>query len=315
MRRAFIRTLVDLAEDDERILLLTGDLGYTVVEPFAERFPARFFNVGVAEQNMLGLATGLAESGFIPFVYSMTTFIVLRAYEFIRNGPVAHGLPVRIVGVGGGFEYASAGFTHFGVDDVGVMRVQPGLTIVAPADHEQAASALRATWRQEGPIYYRLGKDDVSTVPGLNGRFDPQRPQTLADGHELLILAMGAIARQAEEAVKQLTAAGHSVGLIVVDTVNPPPLERLQHALASVPVAMTVEAHYLVGGLGSLVSEVVAERGLACRVVRCGVATMPVGRTGSEAYMAAQHGLSTEGLVASALRALNGPAEAGHYDS
>jgi transketolase len=305
VRRAFIRTLVDLADEDERILLMTGDLGYTVVEPFADRFPKRFFNVGVAEQNMLGLATGLAESGFVPFVYSMTTFLVLRAYEFIRNGPVAHGLPVRIVGVGGGFEYASAGFTHFGVDDVGAMRVQPALTIIAPADHEQTSSALRATWRNDGPIYYRLGKDDVSTVPGLDGRFDTGRPQLLAEGRDLLVLAMGAIARQAEEAVRQLRAQGHSVGLIIVDTVNPPPIEQLRTALAGVPVAMTVEAHYLVGGLGSLVSEIVAGHGLRCRVARCGVATMPVGRTGSEAYMAAQHGLSTEGLIASALRALS----------
>ena len=93
MRKAFIRTLVDLAEEDDRILLLTGDLGYTVIEPFAERFPRRFFNVGVAEQNLVGMATGLAESGFIPFLYSIATFAALRAYEFIRNGPVAHGLP------------------------------------------------------------------------------------------------------------------------------------------------------------------------------------------------------------------------------
>src|SRR5262245_49297703 len=214
---------------------MTGDLGYTVVEPFADRFPARFFNVGVAEQNMLGLATGLAESGFVPFVYSMTTFIILRAYEFIRNGPLAHGLPVRIVGVGGGFEYASAGFTHFGVDDVGVMRVQPGLTIIAPADHQQAASALRATWRQEGPIYYRLGKDDVSTVAGLNGRFEIGRPQVLSEGTDLLVLALGAMARHADEAVRQLTARGLSVGLMVVDTVTPPPVEQLRQALASVP--------------------------------------------------------------------------------
>ncbi len=112
MRRTFVRTLAGLAEKDERILLLTGDLGYTVIEPFAERFPRRFFNVGVAEQNMIGLATGLAESGFIPFVYSITTFVAMRAYEFIRNGPLAHGLPVRIIGVGGGFEYGHAGFTH-----------------------------------------------------------------------------------------------------------------------------------------------------------------------------------------------------------
>lgn len=305
MRKAFIRTLVDLAEDDERILLLTGDLGYTVIEPFAERFPRRFFNVGVAEQNLVGMATGLAESGFIPFVYSIATFAVLRAYEFIRNGPLAHGLPVRIIGIGGGFEYPSAGFTHYAVDDVGVMRVQPRLTIIAPADHQQAVSALRATWQQDGPIYYRLGKDDVNTVPGLNGRFEAGRGQVLSEGTDILVLAMGPIARQADEAVRQLVARGHSAGLMIVDTVNPPPVAQLRQALASVPIAMTVEAHYLVGGLGSLVSEIVAEHALGCRVARCGVADMPVGRTGSDVWTAEQHGLSAEGLVASALRALS----------
>jgi transketolase len=305
VRKAFVRTLVDLAEDEERILLLTGDLGYTVIEPFAERFPGRFFNVGVAEQNLVGMATGLAEAGFIPFVYSIATFAVLRAYEFIRNGPVAHGLPVRIIGIGGGFEYPSAGFTHYAVDDVGVMRVQPRLTIIAPADHQQAVNALRATWRHDGPIYYRLGKDDVNTVPGLNGRFEAGRAQVLSEGRDILLLAMGPIARQADEAVKQLGARGHSAGLMVVDTVNPPPVDQLRQALASVRVAMTVEAHYLVGGLGSLISEIVAEHALRCRVARCGIAEMPVGRTGSDAWTAGQHGLTTEGLVASALRALS----------
>lgn len=305
MRKAFIRTLTELAEDDERILLLTGDLGYTVIETFAERFPRRFFNVGVAEQNLVGLATGLAESGYIPFVYSIATFAVMRAYEFIRNGPLAHDLPVRIIGIGGGFEYPSAGFTHYAVDDVGVMRVQPRLTIIAPADHEQAVTALRATWRQEGAIYYRLGKDDVNTVPGLNGRFEAGRAQVVSEGRDILLIAMGPIARQAGEAARRLTAHGHSVGLMIVDTVNPPPVDHLRHALTSVPVAMTVEAHYRVGGLGSLVSEIVAEHALGCRVARCGVADMPVGRTGSDAWTAAQHGLSTEGLVASALRALS----------
>ncbi|MGH9241773.1 MAG: transketolase family protein [Vicinamibacterales bacterium] len=305
MRKAFIRTLTDLAADDERILLLTGDLGYTVIETFAERFPRRFFNVGVAEQNLVGIATGLAESGYIPFVYSIATFAVMRAYEFIRNGPLAHDLPVRIIGIGGGFEYPSAGFTHYAVDDVGVMRVQPRLTIIAPADHEQAVTALRATWRQEGAIYYRLGKDDVNTVPGLNGRFEAGRAQVLSEGRDILLIAMGPIARQAGEAASRLTAHGHSVGLMIVDTVNPPPVDHLRRALTSVPVAMTVEAHYRVGGLGSLVSEIVAEHALGCRVARCGVADMPVGRTGSDAWTAAQHGLSTEGLIASALRALS----------
>ncbi len=305
MRKTFIRTLVDLAAEDERILLLTGDLGYTVIEPFADRYPRRFFNVGVAEQNLIGLATGLAESGFVPFVYSISTFVSLRAYEFIRNGPLAHGLPVRIIGVGGGFEYGHAGITHYGLDDVGVLRVQPALTIIAPADYEQAASALRATWRHGGPIYYRLGKDDVNTVPGLNGRFEPGRAQRLTDGTELLVVAMGAIARQAEEAVQLLAERGIAAGFLILDTVNPPPVEQLRQALADVPVAMTVEAHYVVGGIGSLVSEIVAAHALPCRVVRCGVRAMPLGRVGGESYMTERHGLSSQGLVESALRALS----------
>src|SRR5438477_3970004 len=129
MRRAFTNTLVELAEHDPRIMLLTGDLGYLALEPFSERFPDRFFNVGVAEQNMVGIATGLAEAGFIPFVYSIVTFATLRAYEFIRNGPILHRLPVRIFGIGGGFEYGSGGPTHYGLEDVAVMRTQPGISV------------------------------------------------------------------------------------------------------------------------------------------------------------------------------------------
>src|ERR687884_1315702 len=105
MRKAFVQALVELAAQDSRILLLTGDLGYMALEPFAERFPGRFFNVGVAEQNLVGLATGLAEAGFVPFLYSIAPFASLRPYEFLRNGPVLHRLPVRVVGVGGGFDY------------------------------------------------------------------------------------------------------------------------------------------------------------------------------------------------------------------
>src|SRR5687767_5357547 len=155
MRESFIDALSELASNDRRVLLLTADLGYTVLERFADRNPDQFFNVGVAEQNMVGLATGLAEAGFIPFVYSIATFATLRAYEFIRNGPVLHRLPVRIVGVGGGFEYGSAGATHYALEDVGALRMQPDLCLIAPADFEQADRALRATWNLSSPVYYR----------------------------------------------------------------------------------------------------------------------------------------------------------------
>ncbi|HEY9713765.1 MAG TPA: transketolase, partial [Chroococcales cyanobacterium] len=117
MRGAFARTLTELAAQDSRIYLLTGDLGYMALEPFKEKFPDRFINVGVAEQNMVGIATGLAEAGLIPVCYSIVTFASLRPYEFIRNGPILHQLPVRIAGVGGGVEYGHNGATHYGLED------------------------------------------------------------------------------------------------------------------------------------------------------------------------------------------------------
>jgi transketolase len=304
MRGAFARTLAELAERDSRILLLTGDLGYMALEPFSDKFPERFFNVGVAEQNMVGLATGLAEAGFIPFLYSIVTFASLRAYEFIRNGPVLQALPVRIAGVGGGFEYAHAGATHYGLEDIGVTRIQPGLTVIAPADHEQTVAALRATWDAPGPVYYRLGKDDRTVVPGLNGRFELGRAQTIREGGDLLIISMGSITSEAVAAADALARQGINCTVMVVASLNPAPVDDLAEALARFSVALTVEAHYVSGGVGSLVSEVVAEQGLDCRIVRCGVRTTPDGVVGSQQFLHRVHGLTSEALTDAALQAL-----------
>jgi transketolase len=301
MRGTFVRSLCDLADRDPRVVFLTGDLGYTVVEPFAERHPDRFFNVGVAEQNMVGLATGLAESGFIPFVYSIATFACLRPYEFIRNGPVLHHLPVRIVGVGGGFEYGPAGPTHHAVEDVGVMRLQPGLAVVCPADHQQAAAALRATWDLPGPVYYRLGKDERTTVPGLDGRFALGRTELVRDGDDLALLALGSIAGEVVAAAAALAEQGVSAAVAVVASLSPPPSEDLALLLGRFRLALTAEAHYVVGGLGSLVSEVVAERGLRCRVMRCGLRAPLELPGGSEKHLARAHGISSEALAQMAL--------------
>ncbi|MEP6801148.1 MAG: transketolase C-terminal domain-containing protein [Acidobacteriota bacterium] len=303
MRAAFVRTLLEAAEADPRILLLTGDLGYSVLEPFAERFPGRFFNVGVAEQNMVGVATGLAEAGFIPFVYSIVTFATLRPYEFIRNGPVSHQLPVRIVGVGGGFEYGPAGPTHYGLEDIAVMRVQPGITCLAPADHEQASAAIRATWNLPGPVYYRLGKDDRTVIPGLGGRFSLGRAERIGDGKDVVFIATGAIAMEATAAAEELSRQGIGCAVLVVASLTPPPTLDLVDALTGIPLAVTVEAHYVNGGIGSLVAETIAEHRLGCRLVRRGVGRL-TGPFGSQEFMQRQHGLSRESLVSATLRAL-----------
>ncbi len=301
MRATFIRTLADLAERDERILFLTGDLGFSVVEPLAARIGRRFINVGVAEQNMVGLATGLAEAGFIPFVYSIATFATLRPYEFIRNGPFLQHLPVRIVGTGGGFEYGTAGATHHALEDLGVMRLQPGLRVIAPADYQQAATALTATWDLPGPIYFRLGRDEQTVVAGLNGHFEIGRVQRVHPGNEVLLITVGSIAAEVVAAAAEVTARGVACGALIVDCLNPAPTDDLVTELATCRLAVTVEAHYATGGIGSLVSEIVAEHGLRCRVLRRGVSAPPDGVSGSERYLLDRHGLSRKAIVDVAL--------------
>lgn len=304
MRKAFIGTLIELAEKDPRVVFLTADLGYTVVEPFAERFPDRFFNVGVSEQNMIGMATGLAEGGFIPYVYSIATFSALRPYEFIRNGPVLQDLPVRIVGVGGGFEYAPAGPTHYALEDVGALRMLPGLQVVAPADFRQCRNALLAVHGSPGPAYFRLGKDEVHEVPGLGGRFEPGRAQVVRHGRDALFIAMGPAVATALKAADMLAAQGLESTVMVVASMAPAPTEDLEAALSNFPFAVTVEAHYAVGGLGSLVCEVVAGQNINCRVIRCGVTRSPAGVQGDQEFMNRLHGFSPEHVAEAALKSL-----------
>ena len=303
MRREFVDSLVAAAVDDERIVLLTADLGFNALEPFAERFPSRFFNVGVAEQNMVGLATGLAEAGFVPFAYSIATFATMRPYEFVRNGPVLHELPVRIVGMGGGLDYGHNGITHYAVEDLALMRAQPGLTAVAPADGDQARAAVGALGDVARPAYLRLERTGHA-VPGLDGRFALGRAELIGGGADLLVVAIGSVAHEAVEAAERLAADGVEATVAVVSSFSPSPVDDLAELLARVPVAITAEAHYVDGGLGSLVAEIVAERGLDCRVVRRGVVHTPRGETGGRDYLFSLHGLTGAQIAATAVETL-----------
>jgi transketolase len=283
-------------------MLLTADLGYMAVEPFSERFPDRFMNVGVAEQNLLGVATGLAEAGFVPFAYSIATFASMRAYEFVRNGPVLHQLPVRIVGVGGGFEYGTAGPSHHGLEDLAIMRLQPGLTVIAPADSDQAVSALWATWDRPGPVYFRLGKDDQKIVPGLNGHFELGRLATIGTGTDLLMVSSGSISYEVACATQALAVKGIDVTHALVSSLNPAPTGDLTALLPHFASVLTIEAHYVNGGIGSLVAEVIAEARIPCRLSRLAVQNQFDGLAGSEAYMNAANGLDQRSITEAAVR-------------
>ncbi len=293
MRAAFVDALTKLAADDERIVLLTGDLGFMALEPFRDAHPDRFFNVGVAEQNLIGLATGLGEAGYTPYCYSIATFASMRAFEFFRNGAVWHNLPVRVVGMGGGFEYGAAGITHHALEDIGMMRLLPRVTVVAPADAEQTPAALRYAQSRNGPVYLRLGKDEKRRVPGLNGAFDPDRVALTRLGDDGLVIAVGGVAADAEAASAAIAAAGVSCTFGVVSTLAPPPCRHLAELLRTHKWVATVEAHVANGGLGSVVADIIASERLAIPSIRCAVDDPFVSdRCGTEAFLHGLHGLS-----------------------
>ena len=304
MRATFSGPLVEIAEEDERIVLLTGDLGFTVVEPFAERFPDRFFNVGVAEQNMIGVATGLAEAGFVPFAYSIATFATLRAYEFVRNGPVLHHLPGE-----SGRRRRRARIRDERSDALRA-RGHRGHAHAAGDDRARArglrAGSDGAEGDQDGPrpdlLQARQERDQDG--PGLDGRLRLDGVEQIGAGLDVAIVTTGSITREAAAAIELLEAQGWRSRLVVAACLSPSPAKALVAALRDVPLVVTVEAHYLTGRLGSLVSEVVAESGLGCRVLRCGVAGLP-DSVGGEAFLNEAHGLSATRIARAAAEALD----------
>lgn len=307
MRRAFVNALCGLAEADERILLLTGDLGYMAFEPFRESFASRFLNVGVAEQNLIGVATGMAEAGFLPYAYSIATFAALRPFEFIRNGPVLHRLPVRIVGMGMGFEYGHAGSSHYALEDISTLRTLPGLRVIIPADSAQAYSAISRTYALPGPTYYSLGKDDRAVVCGLDGRFELGRIQTVRSGSDLAIVSMGSITSEAVAAADELKRFGINASVAVVSNFNPDPIEDLAQLAASVPHVISLEAQTLSGGLAALLGLVISSRNLSCRLWPLAVRTSPDGRSGSQRDCWSRHKLDRISIVDLAISVLGNP--------
>ena len=304
MRKAFAQELVDLAHADRRVVLLTADLGFGVLDDFAKTHPQRFFNVGVAEANMVGMATGLAEAGYIPFLYSIATFASLRPFEQWRNGPSLHHLPVRLIGIGGGFEYGPNGLTHAALEDVGVMRLLPNVQIIVPADEHQARGALRATYSASHPIYYRISKNENSESLDLNANFDTDTIDLIRRGEDALIIAAGPIAREALKAADMLAERGVEISVAVLASLQPAPLLSLLSLLSKFPLVTTVESHRSSGGLGSLVAECIADNGVACRLMRCAVEGAVEGVSGSESYMNTLFGLDAESISSRILEAI-----------
>jgi transketolase len=297
MRTALIETLVELAREDDRIMLLTADLGWNVIEPFQRAYPDRFLNVGVAEQNMLGIATGLAQVGYVPYVYSIATFSSMRCYEQIRNGPVLHHSPVRIIGIGGGYSYGHAGPTHHALEDLSLARTQPGLNVVVPADRNQLKSALIALQDLPGPAYLRVAKSSVPPLAGLNGRFAWNTPELVRPGCDVLLICTGELSQTALKAAEILGQEGLTPAVAVMAHLSFQPSQALISLLSRFTTVLTVEDAYVTGGLGSLAAEAIAENGLQASLMRCGVTANLAEYSGGTEYLRSQSGLTADALA------------------
>jgi transketolase len=300
MRTAFVEELTCLAREDPTVILLTGDLGYTVFEPFQAEFPDRYINCGVAEANMMGTAAGLAREGFKPFVYTFIPFAMFRSLEQIRIDICYHELPVTIVGLGAGYSYGDMGATHHAVEDIAVARSLPGLCVVCPGDPWEVRCAIRALAAHAGPAYVRLAKRGEPAVHGPETRreFYLGRALVLQEGSEIALLATSNMLPTAMDAARRLESE-HGIHPTVVSmhTIKPLDVSYVRRLCERFRAIFTIEEHSVLGGLGGAVCEAVADVPTPCTVHRIGIPDRFVHVSGSQGFYREQCGLTPEGIV------------------
>lgn len=263
MRDAFIRTLSELAETRPELMLITADLGFGVLNDWMARFPRQFLNCGVAEQNMTGLAAGMALEGRTVLTYSLGSFPTVRCLEQIRNDVCYHQANVKIVSVGGGMSYGPVGASHHATEDLAIMRSLPDITVVAPGDLWEAAEATRAIVNLPGPAYLRLDKSAAPATNAPGEGFQLGRIRMIRQGYHVTLAATGGILGEALRAAELLEADGFTSRVLSVHTVKPLDSAALASAARETGGIVTIEEHALDGGLGGAVAEALLDAGVA----------------------------------------------------
>jgi transketolase len=297
MRNAFLDTLFELARDDDRIVLITGDLGFGVVTRFMEQLPRQFVNAGVAEQNMTGLAAGMALSGKIVFTYSIANFPTLRCLEQIRNDLCYHRANVTVVSIGGGFAYGAMGATHHATEDLGIMRTLPEMVVVAPADPVETRHGTRAIVERGGPCYLRLGKAGERVVHQGPIAFELGRAIQVRDGRDVTLISAGALLHTALRVAERLAEEGQEARVLSMHTIKPLDEDAVLKAARETHAIATLEEHSVIGGLGSAVAEVLAEAGAGTPFKRIGLPSSFSPHIGGQEYLLGRHGLTDEAIV------------------
>lgn len=305
MRYAFTQELLKLAKKDKNIMLLTGDLGYSVFEAFEETLPKQFVNMGVAEANMMGVAAGLALSGKIVFAYSISTFASLRAYESIRNDICLQKAHVIIVGSGSGLSYSILGPSHHGVEDIAIMNVLPNMNIFSPADPTEARWATEEAVRIKKPAYLRLGKRGEPGLYDNKPHLRFGKGSILKSGKDFVIFSTGNIVNNCLIAVNNLEKKGIKGTLVSLHTLKPIDEDLIRSITKSVKNVFTAEEHHQIGGLGTIVADIIARNNLKINnFIKIGLPDVFITSLGDQNFLQRKFKLDPKSIEAMVLNTL-----------
>jgi len=299
MRTLFNKVLVDIAKNDPRIWMILADIGYGEIEPFRDAFPERWYNCGVAEQNMTGVACGVAMEGNIAITYSIANFPTLRCLEQIRNDVCYHNANVKIVIIGGGLAYGPLGVSHQATEDIAIMRALPNMVVFCPCDFAEAEAGVHAMIAHDGPFYYRCGYKKEPTVHHGPVEFEIGKAIQVRDGADATIFFTGTIGNQTIPAAEALDNDGIHCRVVSLHTVKPIDRAAIVQAAKETGAIITVEEHQVDGGLGGAVAEVLCEEGVAPKkFLRIGLPDAYVSKVGTHEWLLNEYGLSAPKIAA-----------------
>ena len=309
MRNAFADEITKLGAVDPRVVLLSGDIGNKLFDKYKDQNEDRFFNCGVAEANMMGMAAGMALNGLRPVVYTITPFTTTRCLEQIRVDACYHRVPVIIVGTGAGLSYVDLGPTHHSCEDIALLRALPEMTVLCPCDAVELRAGLRAALQQDGPVYMRIGKKGEPILHKTAPDFAIGRAITMREGNDVCLISTGNVMSLALTAADQLAADGISARVESFHTVKPLDTARLAELFARYRVVASVEEHSRIGGLASAIAEwLVAQKRQKGEFFGFSLADRFLHEVGSQDYARRQLGLSPEIVVAGVKRAFTAAA-------
>ena len=272
MRTAYLDTLFELASADENVFALISDNGAIVYDKYRKHLERQYLNLGISEENMLGVAAGMANCGKIPFAYTIGAFLAFHSLEFIRNDICLQNMNVKIVGTGAGMVYSALGSTHHATEDIGVLRSLPNLVLFSPASPLEVRKAIKEAYKIRGPVYIRLGTNGEKEIySDKNYDFVTGKGVELFSGTDVTIVGTGNILADAIEVRNILKKEGISVRLINIHTIKPFDGEIIKKAICETKGIVTVEDHNIIGGIGTAIAEVIAESGTGTKLRRIGL--------------------------------------------